>query len=51
MNVFVASIPNELERKSNVRMDFKTSFCWRSTNLSNDDIISAYSRSENENGV
>ena len=25
-----------------VEMDFKTSFCRRSTDLSNDDIISAY---------
>ena len=33
-----------------VEMDFKTSFCWRSTDLSNDDIITAYARSENGNG-
>ena len=32
------------------KMDFKTSFCRRSTDLSNDDIISAYARSENGNG-
>ena len=31
------------------QMDFKKSFCWRS-NLSNDNIISAYARSDNGNG-
>ena len=28
----------------NFEMDFKSSFCWHSTDLSNDDIISAYAR-------
>ena len=31
------------------QMDFKKSFCWRS-NLSNNNIISAYARSDNGNG-
>ena len=31
-------------------VDFKISFCGRSTDLSTDDIISAYARSENGNG-
>ena len=36
MNVFVVSIPNEIERKiiCEFEMDIKKSFCWRS-NLSN----------------
>ena len=43
LNVFVVSIPDEKERKiiCEFKVDFKKSFCWRS-NLSNDDIISAY---------
>ena len=42
MNVFIVSIPNELERKRNMRIrnEFEELFCLRS-NLSNDNIISA----------
>ena len=42
MNVFIVSIPNEKERKRNMRIRniFEDLFCLRS-NLSNDDIISA----------
>ena len=36
---------NKKERvMCNFKMDFKSSFCWHSTDLSNDDIISAYAR-------
>ena len=42
MNVFMVSIPNEYERKINMRIrnEFEEFFCLRS-NLSNDNIISA----------
>ena len=42
MNVFIVSIPNEYERKRNMRIrnEFEELFCLRS-NLSNDNIISA----------
>ena len=42
MNVFIVSIPNEKERKRNMRIrnGFEEFFCLRS-NLSNDNIISA----------
>ena len=43
MNVFIVSIPNELERKRNMRIRnrFELFFCLR-PNLSNGNIISAY---------
>ena len=43
MNVFIVSIPNELERKRNIRIRnrFELFFCLR-PNLSNGNIISAY---------
>ena len=42
MNIFIVSIPNEEERKKNMRFlnGFEEFFCLRS-NLSNNDIISA----------
>ena len=42
MNVFIVSIPNQLERKRNMRIQngFEEFFCLHS-NLSNDHIISA----------
>ena len=50
MNLFVISVPNEQQRKIRIRQFemgvMKKSFCWRA-NLSNDNIISAYARSEN----
>ena len=50
MNVFVISIPNKKERViCKFQVDFKKSFCWHS-NLSNDNIISAYARSKNGSG-
>ena len=50
MNVFVISIPNKKERViCKFKVDFKKSFCWHS-NLSNDNIMSAYARSENGSG-
>ena len=46
MNVFVISIPNKKERViCKFKVDFKKSFCWWS-NLSNDNIISTYARSQ-----
>ena len=52
MNVFNVSIPNESERKRNMRIrtGFEELFCLRSK-LSNDNIIFAYmDRSENGHG-
>ena len=52
MNVFVVSIPNEKKKERVIyefKMDFKKSFCWRS-NLSNDDMISVYTRSVKVHG-
>ena len=48
INVFVLSIPNESERKNNMRFrnGFQKSFCWRSY-LNDDEVISTYARSEN----
>ena len=42
MNVFIVLIPNEYERKKNMRIrnGFEEFFCLRS-NLSNDNIVSA----------
>lgn len=48
-NIFVVSIPKEKEKKrviSEFEIDFKQSFCQPSS-LSNDNMISAYVRSEN----
>ena len=49
MNVFVVSISNEQERKSNMRIRNGSFFCWRS-NVSNDNIISGYAGSEKRYG-
>ena len=50
INVFVISIPNKKERTiCKFKVDFQKSFCWCS-NLSNDNIMSAYARSENGSG-
>ena len=44
------SIPNKKERViCKFKVDFKKSFCWCS-NLSNDNIMYAYARSENGSG-
>ena len=47
---FNSKLMNKKERViCGVEVDFKKSFCWRS-NVSNDNIISAYARSENGYG-
>ena len=41
MNVFIISIPNELERKRKMNLKWISTICCLHSNLSNDNIISA----------
>ena len=41
MNVFIISIPNELERKRKMNLKWVSTICCLHSNLSNDNIISA----------